>query len=74
MDNKWKTWYKVFGDPKWYTNNAVYTSELEAFAFAERKLFAWTQCEEYYVCEEGKDPNEAGVTLEDARRKQGIMR
>jgi hypothetical protein len=54
---KWKTWFKVVNDPKWYTNAMEYDTEDEAQVAAQRKFDVWYAAEEFMVRKEGVDPN-----------------
>tara|TARA_R100001086_G_scaffold99379_1_gene49580 strand:- start:961 stop:1152 length:192 start_codon:yes stop_codon:yes gene_type:complete len=54
---KWKTWFKVYNDTKWYTNQMEWENETEAVERAKSKFNGWTQAQSWLVMPIGKDPN-----------------
>ena len=54
---KWKTWFKVYNDTKWYTNQMEWDNESEAVENAKNKFNGWTQAQSWLAMPVGKDPN-----------------
>jgi|TARA_B100000586_G_C20049911_1_gene401536 hypothetical protein len=57
-NTKWKTWFKVYKDPKWYTNGVSFLTENEAIERAKARFRGWTQAQSWEVRKEGDDPND----------------
>jgi hypothetical protein len=59
---KWKVWFKVCNDDKWYTNNKEWDTETAAVEHARDKFRGWTQAESWMVLQSSLDANNDSPT------------
>lgn len=61
MTVSYKPQFKVFGDPKFYSNGIAFATHAEAEENAREKYNSWTSAEEYRVVESDEPVNYAMV-------------